>query len=76
MGNSLMETFKFKRAAAVGSGFGLLMGMIPRIDKFTAQFLGYTSVRRRFKRSKHLAKAPSKEWSLLKVQITPCPLPP
>ncbi|WP_417208985.1 tripartite tricarboxylate transporter permease [Antarctobacter sp.] len=36
------EVFRFKRIAAVGSGFGVLMGMIPGVGEFTAQFLSYT----------------------------------
>ncbi|WP_238367360.1 tripartite tricarboxylate transporter permease [Mesobacterium pallidum] len=36
------EVFRFKRIAAIGSGFGVLMGMIPGVGEFTAQFLSYT----------------------------------
>lgn len=38
--------FRFKRLAAAGSGFGVLMGMIPGVGEFTAQFLSYTYARK------------------------------
>jgi len=40
--SGLKELFKFKRVAFVSSGFGVLMGMIPGVGEFTAQFLSYT----------------------------------
>lgn len=39
---AMAGVLKFKRIAAVGSGFGVLMGMIPGVGEFTAQFLSYT----------------------------------
>lgn len=36
------ELFRHKRVATVSSGFGVLMGMIPGVGEFTAQFLSYT----------------------------------
>ncbi|MGS4990242.1 tripartite tricarboxylate transporter permease [Roseibium sp. RP-7] len=38
----LKELFAYKRVATVSSGFGVLMGMIPGVGEFTAQFLSYT----------------------------------
>ncbi|MHA7776801.1 tripartite tricarboxylate transporter permease [Roseibium sp. M-1] len=38
----LREVFGFKRIATVSSSFGVLMGMIPGVGEFTAQFLSYT----------------------------------
>ena len=38
----LKEVFAFKRIATVSSSFGVLMGMIPGVGEFTAQFLSYT----------------------------------
>lgn len=38
----LKELFAFKRVAFVSSSFGVLMGMIPGVGEFTAQFLSYT----------------------------------
>ncbi|WP_417710041.1 tripartite tricarboxylate transporter permease [Roseibium aggregatum] len=38
----LKELFAFKRVATVSSSFGVLMGMIPGVGEFTAQFLSYT----------------------------------
>ncbi len=42
MFRAMLEIFRFKRLAAAGSGFGVLMGMIPGVGEFTAQFLSYT----------------------------------
>ncbi|UES43376.1 tripartite tricarboxylate transporter permease [Roseibium aggregatum] len=42
----LKELFAFKRVATVSSGFGVLMGMIPGVGEFTAQFLSYTYVQK------------------------------
>ena len=36
------EVFRFKRVTVAGSGFGVLMGMIPGVGEFTAQFLSYS----------------------------------
>lgn len=40
------ELFKHKRVAAVSSSFGVMMGMIPGVGEFTAQFLSYTAARK------------------------------
>lgn len=42
MFKAMMGVFRHKRIAAAGSGFGVLMGMIPGVGEFTAQFLTYT----------------------------------
>ena len=42
MFRALLRVFRHKRIAAAGSGFGVLMGMIPGVGEFTAQFLTYT----------------------------------
>ncbi len=42
MTRALKEVLGHKRVAAVGSGFGVLMGMIPGVGEFTAQFMSYT----------------------------------
>ncbi|MGR3565639.1 MAG: tripartite tricarboxylate transporter permease [Heliomarina sp.] len=42
MGRAMLRIFKYKRLAVSGSGFGVLMGMIPGVGEFTAQFLSYT----------------------------------
>jgi len=36
------ELFKHKRVATVAAGFGVIMGMIPGVGEFTAQFMSYT----------------------------------
>ena len=40
--SGLKELWVFKRVATVSSGFGVLMGMIPGVGEFTAQFMSYT----------------------------------
>lgn len=42
MWSALKEVLRYKRIASVGAGFGVLMGMIPGVGEFTAQFLSYT----------------------------------
>lgn len=48
--SGMRELLGYKRVATVSSGFGVLMGMIPGVGEFTAQFLSYTYAR---KTSKH-----------------------
>lgn len=40
--SGLKELAIYKRVTAVASSFGVLMGMIPGVGEFTAQFLSYT----------------------------------
>ncbi|MCP3972448.1 MAG: tripartite tricarboxylate transporter permease [Rhodobacteraceae bacterium] len=40
------EIWRHKRVAGVSSTFGVLMGMIPGVGEFTAQFLSYTYAQR------------------------------
>ncbi|SDX90305.1 tripartite tricarboxylate transporter permease [Citreimonas salinaria] len=42
MFTAMLRVFRFKRIAGVGSGIGVMMGMIPGVGEFTAQFLSYT----------------------------------
>ncbi len=49
----LKELFGYKRIATVSSSFGVLMGMIPGVGEFTAQFMSYTYAQ---KTSKHPEK--------------------
>ncbi|PHP67190.1 hypothetical protein CSC94_09055 [Zhengella mangrovi] len=42
MFKAMLGVFRHKRIASVGSSFGVLMGMIPGVGEFTAQFLTYT----------------------------------
>ncbi len=46
MFRAMAEILRFRRIAAAGSGFGVLMGMIPGVGEFTAQFLTYTYARK------------------------------
>ena len=40
--DGLKEVLGFKRVATVSSSFGVVMGMIPGVGEFTAQFFSYT----------------------------------
>ncbi|WP_434286734.1 tripartite tricarboxylate transporter permease [Celeribacter sp. SCSIO 80788] len=50
MGKEMLGVLKHKKIAASGSFFGVLMGMIPGVGEFTAQFMSYTFAQ---KRSRH-----------------------
>ena len=49
MFKAMREIWTYRRTAATGGGFGVLMGIIPGVGEFTAQFLSYTAARRRSK---------------------------
>ena len=40
--SGLKELWLYRRVASVASGFGVMMGMIPGVGEFTAQFMSYT----------------------------------
>jgi len=40
------ELLRHPRVATVSAGFGVIMGMIPGVGEFTAQFMSYTSARK------------------------------
>ena len=42
----LKELLRHKRVASVSGGFGVVMGMIPGVGEFTAQFMSYTYAQR------------------------------
>ena len=44
--DGLRELFGFKRIATASSSFGVLMGMIPGVGEFTAQFMAYSYAQR------------------------------
>jgi len=46
LASAMKETWLYKRVATVAGGFGVLMGMIPGVGEFTAQFMAYTYARR------------------------------
>lgn len=50
MFQGLRELARHPRVAGVSAGFGVLMGMIPGVGEFTAQFLSYTYAQRTSKR--------------------------
>ncbi|MEQ6247589.1 tripartite tricarboxylate transporter permease [Sulfitobacter sp. HNIBRBA3233] len=39
---AMLRVFRHKRIASAGAGTGVIMGMIPGVGEFTAQFLSYT----------------------------------
>ena len=53
---NLKEIFLFKRVATVAAGFGTLMGMIPGVGEFTAQFMSYTYARKSSKKPEMFGK--------------------
>ena len=40
--SGLKELWLYKRVAGVAAGFGVMMGMVPGVGEFTAQFMSYT----------------------------------
>jgi len=46
----LRELFRHPRVATVSASFGVLMGMIPGVGEFTAQFMSYTYAQKSSKR--------------------------
>jgi putative tricarboxylic transport membrane protein len=53
---AIREIWKYKTTAATGGVFGVLMGIIPGVGEFTAQFLSYTTARRRSKQPEMFGK--------------------
>ena len=53
------ELMRHKRVALTSSSFGVGMGMIPGVGEFTAQFLSYTTARRRSKTPEQFGKGSS-----------------
>jgi putative tricarboxylic transport membrane protein len=56
MFKSMFRVFRHKRIASVGSSFGVLMGMIPGVGEFTAQFLSYTYAQKSSKTPEEFGK--------------------
>lgn len=56
MFSAIREVWLFKRVAATGGAFGVLMGMIPGVGEFTAQFLSYTAARSQSKTPEQFGK--------------------
>ncbi len=50
------EIGQHKRVATASSGFGVMMGMIPGVGEFTAQFLSYTYAQRTSKQPEQFGK--------------------
>lgn len=44
--SAMKETWIYRRVATVAGTFGVLMGMIPGVGEFTAQFMSYTYARK------------------------------
>lgn len=47
--DGMKEMWIYKRCATVGAGFGVLMGIIPGVGEFTAQFFSYSHAQARSK---------------------------
>jgi putative tricarboxylic transport membrane protein len=54
--SGLKELFQHKRVASIASTFGVLMGMIPGVGEFTAQFLSYTYAQKTSKKPELFGK--------------------
>ena len=54
--SGLKELFQHKRIASVSSSFGVMMGMIPGVGEFTAQFLSYTYAQKTSKKPELFGK--------------------
>ena len=54
--DGLKEVLGFKRVATVSSSFGVMMGMIPGVGEFTAQFFSYTYAQRTSKEPERFGK--------------------
>lgn len=52
----MREVFKHKRVATVSASFGVLMGIIPGVGEFTAQFMSYTYAQRTSKKPELFGK--------------------
>ena len=56
MSAGLKELWLYKRVASVSAGFGVLMGMIPGVGEFTAQFMAYTYAQKTSKKPELFGK--------------------
>lgn len=54
--SGMKELFRHKRVASVSSGFGVMMGMIPGVGEFTAQFMSYTYAQKTSKKPELFGK--------------------
>jgi putative tricarboxylic transport membrane protein len=54
--DGIKEMMLYKRVAAVGAGFGVLMGIIPGVGEFTAQFFSYSHAQARSKKPELFGK--------------------
>ncbi|MEM7208098.1 MAG: tripartite tricarboxylate transporter permease [Pseudomonadota bacterium] len=52
----IKELWIYKRVVTVGSSFGVLMGMIPGVGEFTAQFMSYTYAQKTSKKPELFGK--------------------
>ena len=50
------ELLGHKRVVSISASFGVVMGMIPGVGEFTAQFMSYTSARRLSKTPEQFGK--------------------
>jgi putative tricarboxylic transport membrane protein len=59
MFQGLRELSRHPRVASVSAGFGVLMGMIPGVGEFTAQFMSYTYAQKTSKRPQDFGRGSS-----------------
>ena len=56
MFNNFKELWIYKRVAAAAGGFGVVMGMVPGVGEFTAQFMSYTYAQKTSKTPEQFGK--------------------
>ena len=54
--SGMREVFSHKRIASISSGFGVVMGIIPGVGEFTAQFMSYTFAQKTSKNPEKFGK--------------------
>ncbi len=54
--SGMKELLRHKRVASAASGFGVIMGMIPGVGEFTAQFMSYTYAQKTSKKPELFGK--------------------
>ena len=68
----LFEVFKFPRTVARSSGIGVVMGLLPGVGEFGAQFLSYSLARRFSKKPDEFGKGSPEGLVASEVSINAC----
>lgn len=68
----LLEVFKYPRTVARSSGIGVIMGLLPGVGEFGAQFLSYSLARRFSKKPEEFGKGSPEGLVASEVSINAC----